>query len=293
MRVADVRVALQQVDIAATDVVRIKGGSANWTYLVNGTLIVRFPRTDEVARATLRELELLPRLEGHVAFAVPKPVVSGMWENAPFFGYQRIDGRGLRRTDFSDHVLREFGSYLAQLHSFPVDQVPLGPYERSRASSWHDRYVHLWVQIEGLVLPELDRNLADAIRHQFSKVMEHTPEFEFCFVHNDLGLEHVLIDPSGHDLVGIIDFENAAIGDPAVDLAPISASISKAQLQQVIGDRDLGDQLGESVQFYRWIGSVHAILYGVHEATISSAWQEFANFANEFRAQHHEKSDSA
>jgi aminoglycoside phosphotransferase (APT) family kinase protein len=263
MRVADVRVALQQVDIAAIDVVRIKGGSANWTYLVNGTLIVRFPRTDEVARATLRELELLPRLEGHVAFAVPKPVISGMWKSAPFFGYQRIDGRGLRRTDLSDRVLRQFGSYLAQLHSFPVDQVPLGPNEHSIASSWHDRYVHLWIQIEGLVLPELDRSLADAVSHHFSKMMERTPEFEFCFVHNDLGLEHVLIDPSSHDLVGIIDFENAAIGDPAVDLAPISALISKAQLQQVIGDRDLGDQLGERVQFYRWIGSLHAILYGV------------------------------
>jgi aminoglycoside phosphotransferase (APT) family kinase protein len=37
------------------------------------------------------------------------------------------------------------------------------------------------------------------------------------FSHNDLGIEHVLIDPGTWTVTGIIDWSDAAIVDPAID----------------------------------------------------------------------------
>ncbi len=42
--------------------------------------------------------------------------------------------------------------------------------------------------------------------------------FATCLVHADLGPEHVLVHPNG-DLAGVIDWEEATIGDPAWDFA--------------------------------------------------------------------------
>jgi aminoglycoside phosphotransferase (APT) family kinase protein len=265
VKVAEVRTALADTGVTAIGVVRINGGEANWTYLVDDNLIVRFPRTEEVAQATAREIVLLPRLANHVSFEVPVPTLIGNCNDLPFFGYQRIVGRGLRRADLSDKLLTQFGSQLAQLNSFPLDQVPLRSLERSIDTAWHDRYVHLWPQIEEFVLPELHSVLSDLVRQRFWLMLNQPPAFAFCFVHNDLGLEHALID-SASSIIGMIDFEDAAIGDPAVDLAPISAMITTEQLRYLIGQRDLGERLPERIQFYRWMGSVHAILYGIQES---------------------------
>jgi aminoglycoside phosphotransferase (APT) family kinase protein len=265
----EVRAALSQSGVMATDMVQIRGGEANWTFLVDDNLIVRFPRTEEVAQATAREIALLPRLSRHVSFPVPLPTVIATWNNFPFFGYQRIVGSELRRADLSDKLLTQFGAQLAQLNSFPLDQVPRRSVERSIQTAWHDRYVHLWPQIEEFVFPELDSVLSDLVRQRFWQMLNQPPAFELCFVHNDLGLEHVLIDSTGDSIgavIGMIDFEDAAIGDPAVDLAPISAMITTEQLRYLVGQRDLGERLPERIQFYRWMGSVHAILYGIQES---------------------------
>lgn len=55
----------------------------------------------------------------------------------------------------------------------------------------------------------------------------------------------------GGQPVGIIDFEDAIVGDPEIDLVPLHA--------------ELGLPLTERMWFYRWVGSLHAIHYYVLE----------------------------
>src|SRR5438093_1274765 len=82
-------------------------------------------------------------------------------------------------------------------------------------------------------------------------------------VHYDLWLEHILGDEVSATRVGMIDFESAWVGDPAVDFVPLHAQLGPRALDQLLIDRDLGEGLGERMWFYRWMGSVHAIIYGV------------------------------
>jgi aminoglycoside phosphotransferase (APT) family kinase protein len=41
--------------------------------------------------------------------------------------------------------------------------------------------------------------------------------YALVFSHNDLGIEHVLVDPVGWTVTGVIDWSDAAMVDPAYD----------------------------------------------------------------------------
>jgi aminoglycoside 2''-phosphotransferase len=82
-------------------------------------------------------------------------------------------------------------------------------------------------------------------------------------VHNDLGPEHILVDPETAQPVAMIDFEEAWVGDPAIDFVPLWAQAGYEVRSILLEGRELGERLEERLWFYRWMGSVHAIVYGV------------------------------
>lgn len=261
MRQDEVRRALDRVGLSS-DVLRPIGeGWANWTYLIDGQMIVRFPRNDEVAQATRRELCLLPALQDHVSFEVPVPTVVGSWAGRPFFGYTLIEGRPLCGADQA--LAPALGEMLAELHDFPVEQAAELLGSPRAVTAWQERYQGLWQTIAEVALPELDRALADAVKRGFSEMVERPPVFPTCLIHNDLGPVHVLVGKGRP--VGIIDFEDACLGDPATDLTPLVACLGTDALPDLVGRRDLGERLDDRLRFYRWMGSIHAIIYGVRE----------------------------
>lgn len=257
-----VRWALHDAGIDAGEVEPIGDGWANWTFLVDKRLVVRFPRNDEVADATRRGLRLLPALSSRVHFAVPVPAVVGDWDDRPFFGYELLEGRPLSEADL--RVAPALGEMLAELHAFPIGAAAELLGTTPPENAWQEHYEQLWPVIEEVVLPELDPPLARSVRRNFSRMVEHPPAFPTCLIHNDLGPVHVLIGNNG-DPIGIIDFEDAWLGDPATDLTPLVACLGRGALPQLVAGRELGERLEERLRFYRWMGSIHAIIYGVRE----------------------------
>jgi hypothetical protein len=45
------------------------------------------------------------------------------------------------------------------------------------------------------------------------------------------------------------------------------SALGSTALTRLLAGRDLGDHLDERMWFYRWMGSVHAIIYGITERT--------------------------
>jgi aminoglycoside 2''-phosphotransferase len=130
--------------------------------------------------------------------------------------------------------------------------------------AWRAHYEDVWPLVEEVALPELDAALADRVRRNFNEMVGSPPEFPTCLIHNDLGPVHVLVGSKGHP-VGIIDFEGAWLGDPATDFAPLVAYLGSDSLSPLLAGRDGGERLHERLRFYRWMGSIHAIIYGVRE----------------------------
>jgi len=241
----------------------ILGGWASWTFDLDGEHIVRFPRHDDVAAAARRELALLPELTVDLSYAVPNPTQVGVRRERPFFAYPRIPGRPLHADDASPATFERLREALGELHTFPVDRAAELVGAGSPEGAWRRHYDRLWPIIEQHALPVIEPSVADEVRVAFSAFVERIDTLPHCLVHNDLGLEHLLVDPSTNDLTGMIDFEDATIGDPAIDVVPLRAAFGREAVAQIFRGRDIGDRVDERLHFYRWMGSVHAIIYGV------------------------------
>ncbi len=58
---------------------------------------------------------------------------------------------------------------------------------------------------------------------------------ELVLAHNDLGGEHVLIDPEAMTITGIIDWSDAAVADPAAELGRLLRDLGATHLDAVVG----------------------------------------------------------
>ena len=93
--------------------------------------------------------------------------------------------------------------------------------------------------------------------------------FASRFIHRDLsGDAHILCDTQVNRVVGIIDWEDACIGDPAIDFTGLLWDCGRDFTERVLGHYlGQGGRLDPAfrcrTRFYREIGSLHAILYGL------------------------------
>jgi aminoglycoside phosphotransferase (APT) family kinase protein len=62
---------------------------------------------------------------------------------------------------------------------------------------------------------------------------------ELALAHNDLGAEHVLVDPATLAMNGIIDWSDAAVADPAAELGRLLRDLGAAHLDAVMAGLDV------------------------------------------------------
>ncbi|MFD0559661.1 aminoglycoside 2''-phosphotransferase [Stackebrandtia endophytica] len=241
------------VDPTVTPVI---GGWASWTFDVAGEHILRVARDREISDAHRREERLLPELAAAVDFSVPVPIRVGDHRGHRYMVYRRLPGRPLRIGDPTEPVWRA----LRQLHAFPVDRALelLG-----ESPSWHDRYANEYREwIDRLVIPVLDTDLADRMRYAYDRMLGRLHDLTPTLIHCDLGVEHVLVDEEHGEVTGLIDFETATVGDPAIDLVGLLIAFGETSLRRLLVAGGMSVDWPR-LRFYRWMGAVHAIHHGV------------------------------
>jgi aminoglycoside phosphotransferase (APT) family kinase protein len=232
---------------------QIHGGWASFTFLVDGDHILRFARTPEVAAAHRREAALLPLLARAVSFAVPEPDFFWARDDRSCMGYPLIPGRPLTVAD----DWRGLAGVLRELHGFPVDVVR----EVLGDADWRGYYERLWTDIAERALSLLDNDLRVVLTEAYRVFLAGDWDFTPVLVHRDLAAEHILVDDDGR-VVGLIDFEDAAIGDPAIDFAGLLAVLGPDRTNTLLGD--YGRPVSrERLRCYWWLVPVHELLHGV------------------------------
>jgi aminoglycoside phosphotransferase (APT) family kinase protein len=88
-----------------------------------------------------------------------------------------------------------------------------------------------------------------------------------AFSHNDLGIEHVLVDPVALMVTGVIDWSDAAIVDPACDFGLLYRDLGPAALDAAIsscrtGVNDLVTLRARAV-FYARCSLLEDLAYGI------------------------------
>jgi aminoglycoside phosphotransferase (APT) family kinase protein len=201
--------------------------------------VLRIPRSEPSAEALAKEIELLPALAPALPVEIPR--LSQVSSEPLFVVYRLIRGESLRDED-SDGVR----AFLTALHSFDASSLDLprpdwvGIY-RGHAEDWRT-----------LVLPLLDvddRATADALLRE----TETLTGFQQALVHCDLGPSHLLCRDGR--LVGVIDWADAKVGDPAVDYAWL--------LNVPFPGWDVDDELRRRALIYHRLGPWFEVEFGL------------------------------
>ena len=273
---------------------QISGGWSYWTFevehessgepvessAVESGWIFRFPRNRVVAENLQKEQAVLPVVASRVDFAVPRFVHAGNWNGNPYAGYRRIPGRALSARPspgrkLSVETAGSIGAALSSLHDIPTSLVAKACAVKPTVDACRQRYIALRAEIRTNlpVLESADEDAAkstlDAVERGFDRFLddELATLKDVALVHCDLGCEHILIGDDGTTVSGLIDFEDATIGDPTIDFVGIFVTYGMEAVERV---RDsyrlaLDEQFERRLRSYTWMASCHEIIYGVEE----------------------------
>lgn len=217
-------------------VVAIDEGYDFRVLVLDGTWVIRSPRRANVVPALETEIALLPALAEALPVAVP--VFEHVSREPPFVVYRLIEGEPLRDEDPR--------AFLAALHAFAVGDLPVP------RPDWIETYDEQVEEFRRAVLPLLDRDERPAAEALFGEVPS-LGGFEPALTHSDLGPEHMRCRDGR--LVGVIDWGDARIGDPALDYAWL--------LNVPFPDWEVDDELRRRARFYHRLGPWFEAHYGV------------------------------
>jgi len=251
----------------------ITSGWDSYVLEVNGELIFRFPRRPEVEAGLEKEIRLLPELSRALSLPIPRFELIGRRSDGcpqPFVGYHKLPGVALAvdrlRPEEAVQVARQLGRFLGELQRFPRPHaVRLGVADAS-AAQWRQEYQALYAEVQRRAFPLLDTPLQARVTALWEDYLRQPQHFRFraVLLHRDLAAEHILYDPERGALSGVIDWEDASIGDPAFDLTGLLA-FGTGFLQQVLAayQGEVDETFLQRASFYARISWFHEILHGL------------------------------
>lgn len=210
---------------------QFEGGASNLTYLLqypNREFILRRPPFGTIAKSAhnmMREANIMQALQPLFPF-VPKVFEQCSDESvmgAEFYIMERLEGI-IPRKDMPAELDLDFSrtrsfcldviDKLVELHQVDYEDAGLESigkgegYVARQVSGWSDRYQKSHTE--------------DAA--SFTEVMawlkEKQPEdIKSCLIHNDFRLDNLVLKPDQSlEIIGVLDWEMATIGDPLMDL---------------------------------------------------------------------------
>ncbi|HEY5105253.1 MAG TPA: phosphotransferase [Caulobacteraceae bacterium] len=199
-------------------------GEDHAVVLLDDAWVFRFPRTAERQALFGAELKLLEHIGPACEVQVPR--YAFVARDVAFGGYRMIDGVALTTPVFAalarpaqERILAQVAALLRVIHSAPPAVIASADGAIARGWAGADfacRYgAATRASIEAVVSPSL---LAAIDR--FYEAYGRQPRWPGeVVVHDDLSDDHLLLAPGGERLAGVIDFADAALGDPAYDFA--------------------------------------------------------------------------
>ncbi len=245
-------------------------GQDNMAYEVDGELVVRFSREPDPARRAQRvdrEARLLALVAEISPLPVPKPLFTA--GERGFLAYFKLPGVPLldipqpQRLVHCKVIAAALGKLLTALHAVPVDRLTdLTGTDDDPAAQWLSEAAETYAMVAGEV-PALHRPSVEAFLDTRPPADSYAPAFS----HNDLGIEHVLIDPVSGTATGIIDWSDAAIIDPAYDFGLLYRDVGPTGLDAALrtyrSDVDEVPALAERAAFYARCTVLEDLAYGI------------------------------
>lgn len=239
-------------------VVLLGAGTDNVAFEVNDELIVRFAaRPDPVV--VDREARLLSAVAALSPLPVPTPVFTVPEQGCvAYFKLPGVPLLDLPQLRSRTSIAAALGGLLAILHAVPVERLAgLVEPDVLPAAEWLSEAAESFAATAAEIPAPYHRSITD-----FLVGPPPDERFEPVFSHNDLGCEHVLVDPSTGAVTGIIDWSDAGLVDPAYDFGLIHRDLGPAALQVALSHYP-ANNLEPRATFYSRCTVFEDLAYGI------------------------------
>lgn len=221
------------------EIIPIKGGYSNLTYLVKGQgfsyILRQPPRGLAIAKAhdMVREFKVLQALQAAGYQKMPKPFRVCADESvigAPFFLMEAIEGQVLRQVPppgadaaYFNALSHQALEVLLELHALELEQSGLAAL--GKAEGYVERQVLGWAARYEKAQTEKQ----EALEKAFAWLPNHWPKNpRTAFIHNDFKYDNLMLSDQGQ-VLAVLDWEMATIGDPLMDLGTTLAYWAEAE----------------------------------------------------------------
>ncbi|MGW6281811.1 phosphotransferase [Kribbella sp. NPDC055071] len=215
----------------------------------DGPWIHRVPRRPAVQALLQAETTLLPWLAPQLPLPIPVPEPT---EN----GVRHLALRGSPLEAGDRSIGRQLGAFLSALHAVdPSEAAIRGARDATRAG---DEKAVFLAECRAQVVPLLPADKQTAAQ----ELLDRIPGHRTALVHCDLGPDHILVHAG--QVTGIIDWTDAEIGDPAVDLCWILNDAGPELAAGVAETYDVTPELRARARDWASLGP----WYGVHRGLL-------------------------
>ena len=120
-----------QSNFTELKIINIRPLGEGWmsrTFLVNDQIVFRFPKNEEGAMDTKKEIKVLPRLKKAISLAIPEFLYVGEQNNGfPFVGYHILPGEPLDECAFQtlsndnkNRIVSQLAEFVDEINTFDI-----------------------------------------------------------------------------------------------------------------------------------------------------------------------------
>ncbi|MDE0555078.1 MAG: aminoglycoside phosphotransferase family protein [Candidatus Poribacteria bacterium] len=196
-------------------IIQLDEGWTNVVLEVNAKWIFRFVRDLSNTQLAV-EQAFLPLFQKDSPLQIPEIQYSGN----NYIAYKKIESAKFSETIFQNLGQRErkttaeaLGNFLSCLHAvvFEHQHIKAAPF------GGNDFWRELWPTVSPRLQSDTRKKAEDYFQRAIPKVTSAT--YQNVIAHSDFGTNNVLIDAAHSRIVGVIDFGDLSISDPAADFA--------------------------------------------------------------------------
>ncbi|MER7345844.1 aminoglycoside phosphotransferase family protein [Streptomyces aurantiacus] len=207
-------------------------GGEHSTWWVGDRYVLRLTLDPDAGARQRRELLLRDAIRPRLPVGVPASVAAGVW--APGLTYTvdtRLSGTSADHRPVCPEGESDLAGLLAGLRGLPPAAMAALrlPEQRPRAL---DR-LHAAAEEAADLLTAVGEMPAALASHRASGTRDHSaPAPNPVVLHNDLKGEHLMVSSAGR-VSGVLDWADAALGDPAEDVAGLALSVGASAAVRV------------------------------------------------------------
>ena len=236
-----------QSNFTELKIINIRPLGEGWmsrTFLVNDQIVFRFPKNEEGAMDTKKEIKVLPRLKKAISLAIPEFLYVGEQNNGfPFVGYHILPGEPLDECAFQtlsndnkNRIVSQLAEFVDEINTFDIQ---LAKKMDVPEKNFFQDYQLVFQKAKETVYPFLKKELQEYITNHFNAYLKNQLNFTYVpkLTHSDISLNHLMYDKQQEKLVGIIDFGDLQIGDPDFEYIYLYEECGEEFVTQVMKER--------------------------------------------------------